>query len=258
MTVENDTATCRNRFVDLRQRADLTEDTRRALSAMAHVRRYHSGQTVLFDGDDSDLVGNVISGVLRMQKTLADGRQHIVGLLVEGDMFGRVFNGALHFSVEAATDAEICAYPRAPFEKLLTRSPDLERVVMLNILNELDRARDWLIILSSQKITTRIAGFLVVMCSQFARVDHLVRNSESGPVVHVPIGRGDLAHLLGTRPESVSRAFHALARDGVIALLKPDLIRILDMEALVAEAGDEDLGGTPNLKETLQLRPPRS
>jgi CRP-like cAMP-binding protein len=130
----------------------LRPETRDALEAMCRVKSYHANQTVTYAQEKPDFIGCVLTGILRIQKTLADGREHIVGLLVEGDVFGRVFDGAAEFSIEAATDTEICAFPRAEFEALLFQSPDLERAVLLNITNELDRAREWLIILSNHKM----------------------------------------------------------------------------------------------------------
>jgi CRP/FNR family transcriptional regulator len=220
-----------------------------ALEAICRKRRYHAGQTVARSGETLDTIGCVRSGFLRMQKTLADGRQHVVGLLVEGDMFGRVFDGALHFAIEAATDAQVCTFRRAPFEAMLLRTPDLERMVLLNILNELDRARDWMIVLSCPRVSGRIAGFLLVLCSRFGGIDHLLREGRGGPEVHIPISRADLAHLLGTRPESISRGFHALAEAGCIEVFSPDCIGIRDVAALAAEAGDDDLALSPGLRE---------
>lgn len=240
----------------LQEICQLTDVNPRALSelsAICRMRSYETGQTVLCDGETTDFIGCVKSGFLRMQKNLADGRQHILGLLVEGDMFGRVFDGPQHFSIEAATDAEICTFPRAPFEDILAHSPDLERIVLVNILNELDRARDWMIVLSSQKVTARLAGFLLVICSRFAGVNHLLQPGARGLEVRIPISRADLAHLLATRPETLSRAFHALADAGHIGILKPDLVSIRDFGALAEEAGDQELAENPSLKELLQF-----
>jgi CRP/FNR family transcriptional regulator, anaerobic regulatory protein len=233
---------------DLPQFAALCDDTRAELAALCRLRGYRAGQTVVPDGEPSAYVGFVKTGFLRMQKTSSDGRQHIVGLLVEGDMFGQIFSGPNNFAIEAATSAEICAFQRAPFEALLERSPGLERLVFLNILNELDRTRDWMVILSGQKVTGRLAGFLIVMCSRYSEVDHVLTEGEEGLEVKIPISRIDLAHLLGTRPESISRAFHALADAGDIRILRPDLVRITDLEALAAHAGEEDALSGPSLR----------
>jgi CRP/FNR family transcriptional regulator len=238
--------------------AELISETRCELERLGRVRRYRTGQSVIEESTAPDIVGTVRSGILRMQKTLSDGRQHVVGLLVEGDMFGRVFDDGIEFSIEAATDAEICAFPRAPFEALLLRSPDLDRAVLLNVLNELDRARDWMIILSNQKIASRLAGFLILMCSRFAAVDHLVEPREDGIEVKIPISRTDLAHLLGTRPESLSRAFHALADEAVIVLLEPDRVLLRDLRALAERAGEDEVAAMPQLRDLIgAMRPTR-
>lgn len=232
----------------------LKPETQAALDAMCRTRSFFSGQTVVQEGETADFIGCVMTGVLRMQKTLADGRQHIVGLLVERDIFGRVFDGPLEFSIEAATDTEICAFPRSAFEALFARSPDLERSVLLSITNELDRAREWMIILSNQKITGRIAGFLLLMCTRFDGVDHILTPTSEGIEVRIPISRTDLAHLLGTRPESISRALHALGDQGDIDILEPDRILIRDVKALAREADEDELETSITLKDLLSAK----
>jgi len=242
-----------DRLGGLHQFAALSRETIAELNALCRIHRYEPGQTVAVDGEHTDYIGFVKSGFLRMQKTLSDGRQHIVGLLVDGDMFGQVFSGPLHFDIEAATEAQICAFKRAPFEALLERTPELERLVMLNLLNELDRARDWMLILSGQKVSCRLAGFLLVMCSRFADIDHVLTKGRDGLDVKIPINRTDLAHLLGTRTESISRAFHALQEAGDLRILKPNLVRILDLEALASHAGEEELLASPNLRDLVRV-----
>lgn len=236
-----------------RHLARLPENVRTELGRMCNPIAVSAGQTVASEGEELGYVGYVHRGVVRMQKTLSDGRQHIVGLLVEGDLFGRVFDGALHFTLEAATDAEICAFQRGPFEALVMESPELERLVMLNILDELDRARDWMVILANPRVRGRLAGFLMVVCTKFAGVDHLVRSNKNSVDVKVPITRADLAHLLGTRTESISRGFKALADSGCIAITKANRIRILDVEALAAEAGDDHAMDAASLRELVQV-----
>lgn len=236
--------------------AQLHPETRNALEAMCRAKNYRANQTVVHAQEKSDFIGCVLSGIFRMQKTMADGREHIVGLLVEGDTFGRVFDGAAEFSIEAATDAEICAFPRAEFEALLTQSPDLERAMLLNITNELDRAREWLIILSNQKIAGRIAGFLLLMCSRFRDIDHILQPRPEGIEVKIPISRADLAHLLGTRPESISRALHSLNDQGAIDILEPDRILIRDTKALARVADEDEIEAIATLQDLLKNHRP--
>lgn len=228
-------------------------ETLAELESICRMRRYRAGQTVVDAGEAAEFIGCVRRGYLRMQKTLTDGRQHIVGLLVEGNVFGRAFGEPPNFAIEAATDAEVCAFARAPFEALLERSPELDRMMLLDTLNELDRARDWMMILSNQKVSGRVAGFLLVLCSRFAELDHLLRPGGEGIDIQIPISRPDLAHLLGSRVESISRGIHALKDAGHVEILRPDLIRILDIRALATAAGDESLAEGVNLKDIVTM-----
>lgn len=226
----------------------LKVETVAALKTMLRPVSYSAGQIVFHEREKSDFVGVVASGVLRIQKTLVDGRYPIVGLLVEGDIFGRVFDGAAEFGIEAATDVRAFAFPHESFEALLKRSPDLDRAVLRNVLNELDRTRDWMIIVSNPKIINRVAGFLFIMCTRFLKVDHLVQFDHSSIEVAIPVNRLDFAHLLGTRPESISRALHALADIGDIEIKAPDRILIRNVDALAAKAGEEEGQSIATLK----------
>ena len=229
-------------FEQIADLADLPADLRASLKQICQVRTVARGQVVAHPGEVSPIVGFVSDGILRMQKSLPDGRQHVVGLLVPGDVFGRVFDGAMQFSIEAATDCKMFVFPRPAFEALLTASPALDRLMLLHFLGEIDRTRDWMVILSNPKVRGRLAGFLLMLCTRFRSIDGMLGTMNGMLTISIPIARADLAHLLGARPESISRAFHALADDGVIDIIRPDLVALRDIEDLADEAGEPELG----------------
>lgn len=230
----------------------LSAPLRSELDGICKHAAFQQGETVLNTGMQPDYVGCVNRGILRMQKTLHDGRRQIVGLMVEGDMFGRVFEAPMDYAIEAATEASICMFKRSQFEELMNQSLELERFVLMNILNELDRARDWMVILSNHKVSGRLAGFLVVLCTRFVGIDHVLRVGSGSLEVNVPINRVDLAHLLGTRVESISRAFAALAKADIIRIHTPYLIEVLDIRRLVEEAGDEDMASVHVMEQLIR------
>lgn len=221
--------------------SELSAPLRAELSELCRTRRLAPGQTLVSDGEDADFVGCVTQGILKMQKTLQDGRQHIVGLLMPGDMFGRVFDGASWFAIEAATEAEAITFRRGRFEALLSKWPELERMMILNILDELDSAREWMMVLSGHKVTERLAGFLLMLCRTRGADESAFCRIGGSLDIRVPLSRRDLANLLGTRPESISRAVHALADAGVLAIRTPCFFEVNDLEALIAASGNEDL-----------------
>lgn len=221
--------------------ADLSPAVLEQIESICHAQTYKPGETVVPDEARPNFVGCVSSGILRMQKTLPDGRQHIVGLLLSGDIFGRMFDGPLHFAIEAASESEVCHFQRDRFEQLLMEEPELERALLLNMQDELDAAREWMMVLGCHRVVERLAGFLLMLCRRWPKAGKLVER-ESGIVeVEIPISRTDLAHFLGTRTETLSRAVHALVSDGIIHAETPYLLQILDLDRLIELSGNEDL-----------------
>ncbi|EPX78337.1 Crp/Fnr family transcriptional regulator [Salipiger mucosus] len=226
---------------------------------MCRRQTFQNGQTVLRGGEAAGFVGSVRHGFLRMQKTSQAGNRHTVGLLASGDIFGDTLGHLSDFDIEAATEAEVCMFPQEPFAALLDSAPDLETMIYRKKLADLEHARDWLLILSHQRIRSRLAGFLLTVCTRYGRIDNLLQAVNGHIEMRIPINRLDLACMLGTRPESLSRAFRSLAEAGGIRLLKPDLLRILDVAMLLEDAGDigpavaRDIEGM--LQDLAQRRP---
>lgn len=215
----------------------LPEATITELEAMGRPRILARNEVLVRNSEEPGVVGFVVSGVLRMEKTLIDGQRQIVGLLVAGDLFGRVFDGAFLFSVEAATDCEVCVFPKARFETLLENAPELERLVLLNLLDELDSAREWLGLLANHRTIDKVAGFLVFLHRRWAHLTETARQPEDGTLLDLPISRQDLAEVLGTRTEGVSRAVHALQDRNLIEIVTPYRFMIRDFDTLEQMSG---------------------
>ena len=203
-------------------------------------RQFSAGNIVVEDGDDDNYVGFLLSGLLALTKILPDARRHIVGMLVPGDMYGRLFEGPSPVRVEALSDAEVLSFPREHLESLLSDSPDAERLFLAGLLDELEAAREWVLVLGGPKVVQRVAAFLLIS-SRREIFDRQKRGRMlDGPVnLRVQIKRVDLAHYLGARPESLSRAFHELEDEGIIRINDPYDFDVLDLDALIDIAGHD-------------------
>ncbi|TGD60562.1 Crp/Fnr family transcriptional regulator [Tabrizicola sp. WMC-M-20] len=193
-----------------------------------------AGKTIIERGARSESVGYVLNGTLAMVQVLEDGRKHIVGLLVPTDIYGRLFDGPSNYRIEALSASRILSFPRALFEQVLRDNPEAERLFLVHLLDEVDAAREWLLLISGRKAVNRLASFLSILLrrSKFRRVG-------GQAVLHVPLSRKDLAHYLGARPETLSRAFHALEDMGVLRIVDPQHFAILDESGLIAASGDD-------------------
>ena len=117
------------------------------LNRIVRRRTVKPGETILSDEEPADFLANIVSGVIKLTKTLSDGRQQIVGLQFAPDFLGRAYGASHRYFAEAATEVELCCFPRAEFEKLLVIYPDLEHRLFERTLRELDAAREWMVLL---------------------------------------------------------------------------------------------------------------
>ncbi len=213
----------------------------------AILRDVVAGETVVESGVHSQDIGYVLNGMLAMVQILEDGRKHIVGLLVPTDIYGRVFDGPSSYRIEALTTVQTLAFPRVPFEQILRENPAAERLFLVHLLDEMDAAREWLLLISGRRVVNRLASFLTILLrrSHFKRVGNSAAVSAA---VEVPLARKDLAHYLGARPETLSRAFHALEKKGILRIIDPYHFEIPDEQALMDAAGDDLVVESPRTR----------
>lgn len=218
----------------------LKDDELKKLSMIGRTRTYSAGETILADGEPTTFFGNIVSGVVKLEKTSADGRQLIVGLLFPPDFLGRAFSKSNPYYAQAATPVELCVFPNQGFEALLREYSDLERRLFENTLNELDAAREWMFVLGRKSAQEKIASFL----SHIARRQPLIGCAHSvpdsaGARFDLPLTRADIADYLGLTIETVSRQLTNLKRKGVIELPGGRSVLVPDTAQLSALAGDD-------------------
>jgi CRP/FNR family transcriptional regulator len=204
------------------------------LNRIGGRRKIARGEALIWAGDEAALCGNLLSGVLKMTASTADGREQTVGLLFPSDFVGRPFKGASHYTMTALTDAELCFFPKEPFAQLLEEHPDMERQLLERTFAALDEARDRMLMLARKSASEKIAGFLLDMAS---RARDACSAAVGGPITFdLPLTRGEMAELLGLTIETVSRQMTKLKAEGIIALPGLRTVTIRNRAVLQARA----------------------
>lgn len=216
--------------------AELTE-----LEGTKFYREYLPGQEIVGEGEVTTMLGSVVTGVVALHKSMEDGRRQIVGLLFASDFIGRPFRPVAPFEAVAVTDVRMCLFRRSQFEELLTRNRHLERRLLEMTLDELDAARDWMLLLGRKSAREKLASILLI----FARRDALLerRSVRDGTSFPIPLSRTSIAEYLGLTIETVSRQLTGLRKDGIIDLPSARTVSLRDLDELVALAGHEDEDG---------------
>ncbi|MEP3346795.1 MAG: Crp/Fnr family transcriptional regulator [Litoreibacter sp.] len=208
------------------------------LETMKSYRSYSAGEVILWRGEPLDFVASVVSGVANLSKTLEDGRTQMVGLLLPSDFIGRPGRENVEFDVTATTDVTLCRFERLPFEKLLVETPHVAQRLMEMALDELDAARDWMILLGRKTAREKIATFLDLLARRGT-----LNNGAAQVSLDMPMTRDQIANFLGLTLETVSRQMNALKKDGVISFSGRKQLDVIDLLALRLATGDDADGG---------------
>jgi len=215
------------------------DDELNTLESMKTYRSFGAGDPILWRGEELVYVASVVSGVATLSKTLEDGRTQMVGLLLPSDFIGRPGRTEIDFDVIATTDVTLCCFARRPFEKLVDETPHVAQRLMELVLDELDAARDWMLLLGRKTAREKVATF----------VEMLARRSQNPDVngtlhkMSLPMTRDQIANYLGLTLETVSRQLNALKQNEIIRFVDRRSFEVLDLSALHEATGDDNDGG---------------
>ena len=212
------------------------------LNDIKFYKTYSAGQTIAMRGDALDVVASVVAGTATLERVIEDGRTQMVGLLLPSDFIGRPGRATLQYDVTAVSDVTLCCFKRKPFENLLVEIPAVQQRLLEMALDELDAARDWMLLLGRKTAREKIASLLMLIAKRTMHPDGKVMGDTTR--IELPISRETMANFLGLTIETVSRQFTGLRKDGVIDLDGNRVVRIPDLEGLLFESGDDGDGGT--------------
>ncbi|MFQ5438071.1 MAG: transcriptional regulator FnrL [Paracoccaceae bacterium] len=235
-----DCGDCPIRYRAVCSRCD--QDELEILEGMKSYKSYEADQTIVWAGDQPQFVGSVVEGVAALSQTMEDGRRQMVGLLLPSDFVGRPGRETAPFDVVAATDVKLCRFQKRPFEKMMASTPHVATRLLEMTMDELDAAREWMLLLGRKTAREKIASLLVIV----ARRDSYLRHSSASGRVRfdLPLSRQAMADYLGLTLETVSRQMSALKKGNLIRLEGKRRVMIPDFAELLNEAGDDSDGGT--------------
>ena len=211
------------------------------LEAVKYYRTYAPGETVIWAGERLDFVASVVRGVATLSHTLEDGRRQMVGLMLPSDFLGRPSRASVNYDITAVSELTLCCFRRQSFNELIRNVPHLSQRLLEMTLDELDAAREWMLVLGRKTAREKIASLLVII----ARRDAMLKATPQGDtaVFDLPLTREAMADYLGLTLETVSRQMTALRKDGVIEIEGKRHITVPDFDLLVCETGDDADGG---------------
>ncbi|MCL4105224.1 UNVERIFIED_CONTAM: hypothetical protein GTU68_055355 [Idotea baltica] len=217
------------------------DDELLVLEKIKRYRSFEAGQPIVWRGDALNEVASVVSGVASISQSMEDGRTQMVGLLFASDFIGGPGRDIAPYDVTAVTEVTLCSFERPSFEQIVKTTPNVSSRLIEMALDELDAARDWMLLLGRKTAREKIASLLALISRRAA-----VQTTGDGvatQTIELPLTREAMADYLGLTLETVSRQMSRLKAEGVIQLDGKRIIHILDVERLLIETGDDEDGG---------------
>lgn len=174
-----------------------------------HQQFFKKGSLIHAPGDGRLSVMSLDSGRAKVYSLSPDGHEQVLSLMQEGNINGEenlfdTENDDLF--IEALEDSTACSINYSDFQDLLLKSPELS----LHLLNEFGKR-----LVSAQKNAMR-RNSLEAGPRLYASLKDYADEASSDTFT-LPLKKKDLASLLGITPETLSREFSKLKKDGYIA-----------------------------------------
>jgi len=185
---------------------------------------FRKGEIVFSEGEEAAGFYVALKGRIKVYKLSAEGKEQILHLFGPGEPFGEVpvFTGQrFPAHAEVMEESRVLFFPKDSFVALIKRNPSLA-LNMLGILSKRLRRFTALIDdLSLKEVPGRLAAHLL----------YLSAKQKGSEEVELSITKAQLASLLGTIPETLSRILGKMAAQGLIET-EARRIRILDRSSL--------------------------
>ncbi|MCI5197292.1 MAG: Crp/Fnr family transcriptional regulator [Candidatus Electrothrix sp. AW5] len=195
------------------------------IAELASVKKFQRGESIFFEGDEATGFYMVGQGRVKIYKMSLDGKEQILHIFGPGEPFGEVpvFHGnpfpANAISIEPST---MLFFPRQGFIDLINSTPSLALSMLAVLSMRLRRFAAQIESLSLKEVPARLAAHLIYLTEEQKRTDHVI----------LDIPKGQLASLLGTSPETLSRIFTKMSNEGVIRV-KGKEIELLEYQILL-------------------------
>lgn len=192
--------------------ASLSVQDQQRVEELARPTLLKAGEAAYRADEDLSQLMVVHSGRLKIFRLSADGSEQLIRVLAPGDFTGEtsVFTGQRPDDYATALEeCQLCVFRHDDLEGLIRRHPEIGLQLLSRVSARLSDTEHRLNSLTSRDVESRLADYLLGLSSTW-------RGGVA--TVTLPVAKKDVASLLDTTPESLSRALKSLAGQGLIVI----------------------------------------
>lgn len=209
----------------------LPEKQVKELSGIVIGNTFKKGQTVFSDGEDANGFYVLCSGRIKIIKLSYEGKEQILHIIGPGEPFGEVpvFAGERFPAYAVALEeSEAIFFPRATFTELIKKEPLIAMSMLAILSRRLKQFTQLVESLSLKEVPQRLATYLLYVSEDKGSSDNL----------ELDTSKGQLASILGTIPETLSRILSKMVNQDLIRV-QGRTIKLIDKKGLGELASGE-------------------
>lgn len=196
--------------------------------AIAHIKRYKSGEIIFMKEDIGSQFFIVKSGKIKIFTSIGTEKRKTFAFLKKGDFFGEMslLGGKVRSaSAQAVEETELFVISKHNFKKLILERPEFAIKLLQTLVDRLYRSDKEVSSMLFHNILGRLADTII----------ELTQDKHTGPLT-MAIDQNELAEYMGTTRVPVCRAINTLKRSGVIDYKRGELT-VLNIKKLRSIAG---------------------
>jgi len=187
----------------------LPEDQIVAIKKIAVEKHINKGEIIVSEGDEGEGFFVIAEGRVKVFKVSTEGKEQILHIFGPGQPFGEVpvFSGQrFPANAQAIDRTRVLFFPRASIVNLISANPSLALNMLAIMSKKLRQFAVQIENLSLKEMPARLASYLLFLADEQNKDD----------LVTLKISKGQLASILGTIPETLSRVFAKLSGQNLI------------------------------------------
>jgi CRP-like cAMP-binding protein len=178
-------------------------------------RRYGAEDAIFAPGDPDEHLYFVLSGTLRLYKLYGDYKEATVALLKDGDLFGELSlqeGSGQRLFAHALTDVRVAVIRKRMILEVLRREPELVVKLFSSLYERLKQSEEVIDRLLDREVSARLGKLLQNLGDRFGEANG------SATVLDIRLTHQDLANMIASTREAVSKVMSEFQRDGLIEM----------------------------------------
>lgn len=194
----------------------------------SYAKLYEKDEVIFFENDSVKKLYFLINGKVKLSMLSAEGKEKVLTILQEGDIFGELslFDEDPHpLTAEVMDDARLLIIPWNEMEKMIIKRPSLA----IKIIEALSKKTRLLTSQVRELVFQDAAGRLASLLSRLA--EDFGREIEGGTVIDLVLTHQEIANLIGSSRVTVTKLINKFIDEGMLTIKKRKII-IIDFESL--------------------------